>query len=493
MVSQETKDQYTTTIGIECHVQLKTATKLFAAVGNDAREAAPNTLVSHICFGLPGALPVLNKEAVHLAMRAAFALGTPPQKHSAFDRKHYFYPDLPLGYQITQFTHPIIKDGSVTVDVDGAEKVVRIHEAHIEADAGKSTHPTGVDYSLVDLNRAGTPLLEIVSEPDMHTAVEARAYVRELYLRMRYADVSDANLYYGNMRFDVNVSVSKTDQLGTRTETKNLNSFKAVEKAVEFETNRQIEVLEEGGTIVQETRGWDDTKLATFSQRTKEDAHDYRYFPDPDLPPLELDDELIETVRQEMPPMPEVWRQRLSTLGLDHSAMESLLEAELDDAAVSYLALIEEVIADQDFAKALAKWFVNLEVPLRHDESVTPNAAITNQGRLHAYRVTYDLIKANKLSSTNAKALLTSILTDADQIADVEAYAKEHNLIQESDEGAIAAIVADVLAANAKAAEDVKNGEMKAIGFLVGQIMKQSQGKANPQLAQELIRKQLGL
>ncbi|HYH74491.1 MAG TPA: Asp-tRNA(Asn)/Glu-tRNA(Gln) amidotransferase subunit GatB [Candidatus Saccharimonadales bacterium] len=493
MISQETRDQYTVTIGIECHVQLKTATKLFAAVGNDAREAAPNTLVSHICFGLPGALPVLNKEAVHLAMRAAFALGTPPQKYSAFDRKHYFYPDLPLGYQITQFTHPIIKDGVVPIVVDGEQKTIRIHEAHMEADAGKSTHPAGADYSLVDLNRAGTPLIEIVSEPDMHTAAEARAYVRELYLRMRYADVSDANLYYGNMRFDVNVSVSKTDELGTRTETKNLNSFRAVEKAIEFEASRQIEVLEDGGAVVQETRGWDDTKLETFSQRSKEDAHDYRYFPDPDLPPIELDDALIETVRQEMPPMPDEWRERLNTLGLDHSAMETLLEVELDDATVSYLALIEEVITDKNFAKALAKWFVNLEVPLRRDESVVMNAALTNQGRLHAYRVTYDLVQANKLSSTNAKALLTSVLTGTDQVADVEALAKEQNLIQESDEGAVAAIVASVLAANEKAAEDVKNGEMKAIGFLVGQIMKQSQGKANPQLAQELIKKQLGL
>src|SRR5688572_26031308 len=257
-VSPETRAQYTVTIGIECHVQFKTDTKLFAGVANDARDAAPNTLISHICFGLPGALPVLNKEAVHLGIKAAFALGTRPQKYSAFDRKHYFYPDLPLGYQITQFTHPIIRDGSLTINVDGQEITIRIHEAHLEADAGKSTHPSGTNYSLVDLNRAGTPLLEIVSEPDMHTAAEAKAYAKELYLRMRYADVSDCNLYYGNMRFDVNVSVSKTDVLGTRTETKNLNSFKAVEKTVEYEIDRQIEVLEKGGTITQETRGWDD-------------------------------------------------------------------------------------------------------------------------------------------------------------------------------------------------------------------------------------------
>src|SRR5688572_29270028 len=235
MISGDIRRQYTVTIGIECHVQLKTATKLFAAVGNDAREAEPNTLVSHICFGLPGALPVLNKEALHLAMRAAFALNTRPQKYSIFERKHYFYPDLPMGYQITQLAQPIVVGGHVTIEVDGEAKQVRINRVQIEADAGKSTHPAGADYSLVDLNRAGTPLLEIVSEPDMHSSAEAKAYARELYLRMRYADVSDCNMYYGNMRFDVNVSVSQDpEKWGTRTETKNLNSFRAVEKAIEY-------------------------------------------------------------------------------------------------------------------------------------------------------------------------------------------------------------------------------------------------------------------
>ncbi|HEX9153355.1 MAG TPA: Asp-tRNA(Asn)/Glu-tRNA(Gln) amidotransferase subunit GatB [Candidatus Saccharimonadales bacterium] len=494
MVSKDIRDQYTVTIGIECHVQLKTATKLFAAVGNDAREAEPNTLISHICFGLPGALPVLNKEAVHLGMRAAFALGTAPQRYSAFDRKHYFYPDLPLGYQITQFTHPIIRHGVITVDVDGEEKRVRIHEAHLEADAGKSTHLEGQDYSLVDLNRAGTPLLEIVSEPDMHTAAEAKAYVRELYLRMRYAGVSDCNLYYGNMRFDVNVSVSKDPNvLGTRTETKNLNSFRSVEKTIEYEVERQIEVLEGGESIVQETRGWNDAKQCTFSQRTKEDAHDYRYFPDPDLPPIELDDAHIEAVRGETPVMPDEWRKRLSALSLDKAAMETLLEAEVELAEVSYLGLIEEVITDSEFAKMMANWFVNLEIPLRRDGATVLNSKITNQGRLEAYRTAYDLVKAGKLSSTNAKTLLIKVLTHDDQIKDVDAFAKQHNLIQESDEGEIAKIVAAVLEENPKAAEDVKNGEMKAIGFLVGQIMKHSQGRANPQLAQQLIKKQLGL
>jgi len=493
MITDDVRKQYTATIGIECHVQLKTATKLFDAVGNDAREAEPNTLIGPLSFGLPGALPVLNKEALHLAMRAAFALGTVPQKYSYFERKHYFYPDLPMGYQISQLHHPIIVGGSVTVDVDGEPATIRVNRVQMEADAGKSTHPAGKDYSLVDFNRAGTPLLEIVSEPDMHSAAVAKAYVRELYLRMRYADVSDCNLYYGNMRFDVNVSVSKTDEYGTRTETKNINSFRAVEKTVEYEITRQIEVLEKGEKVVQETRGWDDVKQRTFTQRTKENAEDYRYMPDPDIPPIELSDDMIETVRTEMPVLPDEWRLRLITLGLDKSAMELLLEADLDDPEISYLALIEEVIADKDFAKALANFFVNFEIPLRHADGASLNAALTNQGRLHVYRSVYDLQKAGKLSSTTAKTLLGHIFAADQQIQDVEALAKQHNLIQESDEGELAKIVTKVLEENPKAAEDVKAGETKAIGFLVGQIMKHSQGRANPALAQALIKKQLGI
>lgn len=490
MISPEIRSKYTVTIGIECHVQLKTDTKLFAAVGNDAREAEPNTLISHICFGMPGALPVLNKEAVHLAARAAFALGTEPQVFSKFDRKHYFYPDLPLGYQITQFDEPIVLGGSVRIMVDGEEKHINITRAHLEADAGKSTHPAGKDYSLVDLNRVGTPLLEIVSEPELHSAADAKAYARELYLRMKYAGVSDAILYYGNMRFDVNVSVSKTDELGTRSETKNLNSFKNVEKAVLFEVDRQIELLEKGGVVVQETRGWEDAKQRTFSQRTKEDAHDYRYFPDPDLPPVTLTKEYIEEVRAEMPVMPDEWRARLAKVGIDEQQIESLLDIEVEDDNNSYLPLIDEHLKDAAFSKALANWFVNVELPYRRDNEVSGH--LKDGERIELYERIYSLVQANKLSSTNAKALITDILQDGVLPKNIEKLATEKGYIQVSDEGEIAAIVAKVLADNAKAAEDVKNGEMKAIGFLVGQVMKQSQGKANPGMAQALIKKQLG-
>lgn len=492
MISAEVRKKYTPTIGIECHVQLKSKTKLFSAVDNDAREAPANTLVSHIDFGLPGALPVLNKEALHLAARAAFALGSTPQKFSKFDRKHYFYPDLPMGYQITQYDEPIILGGSVEFEQDGQRKTVGITRAHMEADAGKSTHPEGKDYSLVDLNRCGTPLLEIVSEPDMHSGADAKAYTRELYLRMRYADVSDANLYYGNMRFDVNVSVSNEQgKLGTRTETKNLNSFRAVEKAVDYEIERQIELLEKGQTIVQETRGWHDAKQKTFSQRTKENADDYRYMPDPDLPPVELDDSYIEKVKAEMPVMPAQWREKLQQLGLDESQTDTLLEAELDDESVKFLELIDQNLNDKPFAKQLSNWFVNIEIPLRHDEKVRNEQG--NDSRLAFYTALYKLVKAGKLSSTNAKTLIADILAAADYPADVAKHAEEQGFIQVSDEGEIAKIVEQVLQDNETAANDVKNGETKAIGFLVGQVMKQSKGKANPQLAQELIKKQLGL
>jgi aspartyl-tRNA(Asn)/glutamyl-tRNA(Gln) amidotransferase subunit B len=488
MVDPEVKKQYAVTVGIECHVQLKTKTKLFSAVGNDAREAPPNTLVSHIDFGMPGALPVLNKEAVHLASRAAFALDTVPQKYSYFERKHYFYPDLPMGYQISQLDHPIIVGGTVEIEVEGRAQMVRINRVQIEADAGKSTHPVGKDYSLVDLNRVGTPLLEIVSEPDIHSAAQARAYVRELYLRMRYADVSDANLYYGNMRFDVNVSVSKTEELGTRTETKNLNSFRAVEKTVEYEVNRQIERLEKGETIVQETRGWDDAKQATFSQRTKENADDYRYMPDPDLPPVILDDAYIESIRQEMPVMPTAWRERLKSLGLTAAHTETLLEAHVEVAGAGYLDLLQEALTNPEYAKQLANWLVNIDIPLMREQENAPTV-----DRSALYAAVEALVRAGKLSSTNAKALISELLLEGTLPSDIAAHAEAKGLVQVSDESELTQIVADVLAANQKAADDVKAGEMKAIGFLVGQVMKQSQGKANPGLAADLIKKQLGI
>lgn len=480
MTSDDVREQYTVTIGIECHVQFKTKTKLFSGTDNDAREAAPNTLVNHIDFGLPGGLPVLNKEAVRLACKAAFALNSEPQKFSKFDRKHYFYPDLPMGYQITQFDEPIVLGGSVEIEVEGQKKTVGITRAHMEADAGKSTHPAGADYSLVDLNRAGTPLLEIVSEPDMHSAAEAKAYAHELWLRMKYADVTEANLYYGNMRFDVNVSVSKTATLGTRTETKNLNSFRSVEKTVEYEVKRQIDVLEKGDAILQETRGWDDANQKTFSQRTKEDAHDYRYMPDPDLPPVLLDQKYIDEIKAAMPKLPEDYRKELGDIGIDTKTVEDIIA--VPDTARQVSRVL--AMSDAEHARRVAFWLLQ---PQTDDESsIGRESKATDESLLKLSQ----MVAANKLSSTAAKEVLAEIQKNG---GDPGRIATNKNLLQVSDEGEIAKVVERVLAENEKAAMDVKNGEMKAIGFLVGQVMKLSKGKANPALATELIQKQLGL
>ena len=474
---------YKATIGIECHVQLKTNTKLFAAVSNDARDAAPNTLISHICLGLPGALPVLNEQAVELASRAAFALNTKPQSFSKFDRKHYFYPDLPMGYQISQYDEPIILGGHVDIDLDGEKKRINITRAHLEADAGKSTHPEGKDYSLVDLNRAGTPLLEIVSEPELHSAAEAKAYAHELYLLMKYAGVSDVDLYHGNMRFDVNVSVSKSEKLGVRSETKNLNSFRSVEKAVEFEIKRQTGLLELSQEIVQETRGWDDAKQKTFSQRSKEDAHDYRYFPDPDLPPVILDEKFIARIEAELPEMPHVLRNQFTKLGLDSSQTDSLLEE-------PELAHFIQGIADgHDIktAKTIANWLTGEVTRWVTDGEISWNEVLDKTGQLSDLVA---MVDTGLLSSTAAKEVLLEVLKLG---SDPKIVAENKNLIQESDESALIMIIEQVLSDNQKAADDVRNGEMKAIGFLVGQVMKASQGKANPGVVSELIKKQLGV
>lgn len=492
MIGQDIRSAYTATIGIECHVQLKTQTKLFSGANNDAREAAPNTLVNHIDFGLPGALPVLNQAAVALACKAALALNTEPQRFSKFDRKHYFYPDLPMGYQITQFDEPIILGGYIDIAVDGETKRIGITRAHLEADAGKSTHPAGANYSLVDLNRAGTPLLEIVSEPVMHSAAEAKAYAHELYLRMRYADVSEANLYYGNMRFDVNVSVSKTKELGTRTETKNLNSFRSIERAVEYEIARQIELLEQGNPIVQETRGWDDNALKTFSQRSKEDAHDYRYMPDPDIPPVLLSDEYVAEIAANMNELPDDFRAKFANIGLDAQTTEDVLA----DPQIARLVGLVYDDAGAEHAKRVAFWTMQPHSndsqgnsQLQSENGVKPKE-VDEASQVKNLIALSKMVSANQLSSTAAKEVLADMLQSGDA---PQSIAEAKNLLQVSDEGAIRAIVQAVLAANPRAVDDVRAGEMKAIGFLVGQVMKASKGKANPALATNLIKQKLGL
>ncbi len=476
--------EYTPTIGIECHVQLKTKTKLFAPVGNDAREAPPNTLVSHICLGMPGALPYLNKQAIDLAIVAAKALRTRAANFSAFDRKHYFYPDLPKGYQISQLYYPIILGGEVKILVDGQPKTIGITRAHLEEDAGKSTHPNGKDYSLVDLNRAGTPLLEIVSEPQINSAKEAKAYARELYLLMKYTGVSEADLYYGNMRFDVNVSVSKDSELGKRTETKNLNSFKSVEKAVDYEIKRQTDLLEKGQQVVQETRGWDDAKQKTFSQRSKEDAHDYRYMPDPDIPPVVLEDDYIDELLKNSPKSVDQVRSTLKSIDIS----DDLIETILDNYEICHIVidLIDKSQNDKQSLVAV-QWLGQLAPKIINDNGVEIANLKIDTSKIIKLA---NMFLENKVSSTQSKIIFENIVLGN---VEPEQFAKDNDMLQVSDTDELDRIVKKVLQDNHKASDDVKNGEMKAIGFLVGQVMKESKGKANPGVVQQLIKQQLGV
>jgi aspartyl-tRNA(Asn)/glutamyl-tRNA(Gln) amidotransferase subunit B len=481
----QVKGKYYPTIGIECHVQLKTKTKLFAGVGNDAREAEPNTLITPLCIGMPGTLPVLNAEAVKLTIRAGLALRAEIADVSHFDRKHYFYPDLPKGYQITQFEKPLVGRGVVEVPQDNGDSfTVGITRAHLEEDAGKNTHPTNKDYSLVDLNRSGTPLLEIVSEPDIHSPAEAKAFTRELYLLMKYADVSDVDLYHGNMRFDVNVSVSTDPQkLGTRSETKNLNSFRSVEKAVEFEINRQIELLEKGQPVPQETRGWDEAKQKTIGQRSKEDAHDYRYFPEPDIPPLKITKNMVAEIAKNMPMLPAVLREKFGELGLNTSQINIILE----EPVLAEMLRYTNEAHDPKTAKVITNWCLGKLHKLIDDKQATWQKVFENLDHLVKL---VSLQDSGLISSTAAKEMLADIIG---KNIDPETLAKNKGLLQVSDEGELAIIIEQVLTENAKAVIDVKAGEVKALGFLVGQVMKSSKGRANPALVQKLIKQQLGV
>lgn len=478
-VGEDVKKQYLPTVGIECHVQLNTKTKLFSAVDNDARQAPPNTLISHIDTGLPGALPVLNQMAIELCAKAALALGTKPQKFSRFERKHYFYPDLPKGYQITQLEDSIIKGGYLDIPLPDGLKRVNIERANLEEDAGKNTHPAGADYSLVDLNRAGTPLLEIVSRPDIHSPAEAKAYAREMWLNMKYAGVTDGDLFLGHVRFDVNISVSKDpNHLGKRAEIKNLNSFRSVENAVAYEIERQIELLEKGQPVVQETRGWDESKQKTTSQRSKEEAQDYRYMPEPDIPPLELSEEWIESISQDLPKLPSEIRKILDKSSISPKVIEDVL----DQPSICQAVLSQVDNGDEASVKRLVFWLLQSRPEETAEGTFTVNA--------QHVRELSRMLDNHELNSNAAQAVFNDMLTSGQ---DPKTIAEAKNLLQVSDVSAIEAIVADVLNQNPKAAQDVKAGEAKAIGFLVGQVMKASQGKANPQLTAELIKKQLGL
>lgn len=468
---------YKITIGIECHVQLNTRTKLFSAADNDAVDKEPNSCVSPIDYALPGMLPVLNKAVVEKAVRAGLAMNCKINLVSRFDRKHYHYPDLPKGYQISQMYQPIIGAGSIHLP-DGSD--VRIEHAHIEEDAGKLTHFGS--YSLVDLNRAGTPLIEIVSMPDIHSAAQARAYCEELHRLMIYANVTNGDLYQGNMRFDVNISLSNTDKLGTRAEIKNLNSFRSVEHAVEYEYKRQKALLEKGERVVQETRGWNDASGKTTSQRSKENAQDYRYMPEPDVPPIVLEQSYVDKIASKMPMMPSDFRSKFDILNLDSSESEAII-----NYPILARRLAEACDKNINLSPRIAHWFSST---LLTEENQDKDFTLATADELLELS---EMTEKKELSSTAAKEVLMEMYDKKNTSKTPHQLAKEMNLLQENDENALSEIIDEVLMMPecAKAAEDVRNGEMKAIGFLVGQVMKKSKGKANPASVNELIKKKL--
>lgn len=469
--------KYLPTIGIECHVQLCTKTKLFSEVDNDARGKEPNSCVSPVDYALPGMLPRLNAAAVRLAIKAGLAMNAEINLESRFDRKHYYYPDLPKGYQITQLFHPII--GAGYVELPNGTKI-RIEHAHLEEDAGKSTHESS--YSLIDLNRAGTPLVEIVSMPDMHSAEEARDYTKELWRLMTYAKVTYGDLYNGNMRFDVNISLAPegSDKLGTKTEVKNLNSFRNVERVVAYEIKRQTALLERGESIIQETRGWNDAAGETTGQRTKEGTADYRYMPEPDIPPLRLQASDVEAARADFPMMPNEYRQRF----------KGVLAADLVEVLLDYPDLMHKLaeLEDETATKKIANLFSS--VLLAEENTSLLNDGLPTKAQLMTL---VEMNAKNELSSTAMKEVFLKFFDPEMHYKDTRTIAKELGVVQENDSVALEGIVDEVLAKpqTKQAQTDFKNGQEKVIGFLVGQVMKASHGKANPSLVQEILRAKL--
>ena len=471
-------------IGLEIHVQLATQSKIFSGAST-AYGASPNAQACNIDLGLPGVLPVLNERAVELAVRFGLAIGAQINQHSIFDRKNYFYADLPKGYQISQFETPIVGQGTITITPEnGRSRTVGITRAHLEEDAGKSVHDLYPGMTAVDLNRTGTPSLEIVSEPDMRSAQEASAYFRQIHTLARYIGICDGNLAEGSMRCDANVSVRPSGQteFGERTEIKNINSFRFVEQAIEHEIARQIDVLEAGGKIERETRLYDPDKDETRSMRSKELSNDYRYFPDPDLLPLSISEAFIERIRGELPELPDARQQRYtSTLGLSTSDAVAI-SSDIDRA--DYFDACLAAGADP---KQSANWMMGeLSAHLnKHDITMTQSPiAPALLARLIAR------IDDGTLSSKTAKTLFDA-LWSAGPAGDVDELIETLNLAQLSDDGALTQIVDELIAANPKQFDELRSGKEKMLGFFVGQVMKATQGKANPQQVNQIIRDKL--
>ena len=487
---------YKATIGLEIHFESKTRSKMFCSCVNEANnslEEKPNTNICPICTGQPGTLPTINEEAINKVIMTGLALNCEIASQSKFDRKNYFYPDLPKGYQISQYDMPFCKNGYLDISLENKEiKRIRITRIHMEEDTAKLYHVNG--KTLVDFNRSGVPLMELVTEPDISSSEEAKKFCQELQLILRYLDVSDANMEKGQMRCEVNISLSKNDKLGTKVEIKNLNSFKSVEKSIEYEIKRQKELLDKGETIIQETRGWDDAKALTFSQREKESAHEYRYFPEPDLPLITISKEKIESIKSKMPELPNQKRKRFKEeYGLDEKTIEFFikdvrLSNYLEKAASESCCWAKEESCAKDnkeIIKICANYLTtDLQYLLKNEEDVDLEKRITPEN----FGEFICLIGQEKISSKIAKIVLEEMFNNG---KDPSHVIEEKGLIQIEDEGEIEKIIKDVLENNEKAVNDYKKGKENSFTFLIGQIMAKSKGKANPQKVGEILKKKI--
>lgn len=468
--------QYETVVGLEVHVELHTNTKIFCGCSTEFG-APPNTHTCPVCLGHPGVLPVLNRQAVEYAVKAAMALNCKIADISHFDRKNYFYPDSPKAYQISQAARPIGEHGWIDIEVDGKTKRIGITRLHLEEDAGKLTH-TGAFGSLVDFNRVGTPLVEIVSEPELSSPEEARAYLEKMRAIMQYCEVSDVKMEEGSLRCDANISLRPKGQkeFGIRAELKNMNSFRGVQRGLEYEEVRQAEILDEGGVVVQETRRWDEAKGVTLSMRGKEEAHDYRYFPDPDLVAVEIGEEWKSAIQAGIPELPDARKARYSA---DYSL--PAYDAQVITSSKPLADLFEESLKHTDDAKSVSNWIMGDLLGHLNTSGLELNAVpITGQGLGELVGLIGKGTVSNKIAKTVFKEMLQSGKLP-------QQIVEEQGLVQISDEGAIKAIVVEVVAANPQSVEDYRAGKDKAIGFLVGQVMKQSKGKANPGLVNKLL------
>lgn len=471
--------EFETVIGLEIHAQLNTKTKIFCGCSTTFG-APPNSHTCPICLGMPGVLPVLNKAVVESAIKLGLATNSTINKFNQFARKNYFYPDLPKGYQTSQFDLPIVGRGDIEIEVDGNTKVIGITRIHMEEDAGKLIHDDVDPVSHVDLNRTGTPLLEIVSEPDMRSPEEAVAYLKKLHAIVRYLGICDGNMQEGSFRCDANISLRPVGQeeLGTRTELKNMNSFRNVQHALEYEQRRQRDMLLEGEKIVQETLLWNPDKNCSESMRGKEDAHDYRYFPCPDLVPVEISDEWIERVRESLPELPDEKKLRFET---DYKLPEYDAVLLTSDKAVA--DYFEEVVAGDVQPKKASNWIMTeLLRELKGEDIALCKVAPKQLASLLL------MVEKNTISGKIAKTVFLDMMESG---KDAEVIVKEKNLAQVSDEGELMAIVAEIVAANPEQADDFRNGKTKIMGFFVGQLMKRTKGQANPKMANDLFVKAL--